>query len=215
MKSYDYCILASSDEIIRKAEGLGWDGVCILESGTAVKEMPRSRMDVMKGLLIETAKPDEARSAAQRARKIQEIVAVRGLNEDVNRIASETPEVDILLPGPGARIDFVMVKLARKNNVAVGFDFSQLLHSSRRERSSAFSVMLENAKIVKKFGAPFVLTSGAVSEWDLRAPSELAAFGRVLGLDAPSIREAMSGKMAEENRKRLGGKWVMPGVEVE
>ena len=75
--------------------------------------------------------------------------------------------------------------------------------------------MLETAKLVKKFRAPFVLTSGAMSEWDLRSPSEFYSFGKVLGFDPSGIRTNLSDKIVEENRKRLGDKWIMPGVEVE
>ena len=68
---------------------------------------------------------------------------------------------------------------------------------------------------MRKFRAPFVLTSRANTEWDLRSASEMVAFGRVLGFQDKEIKDSLSGKILKENRKRLGGKWVIPGVERE
>ncbi len=211
MKFYDYCVFDYADGMPGMAAELGWGGLCLLKDGPA----GMGKIDPVKGLLIETEKVQNVKKEAVRNRKRFEIIVASGLNEDVNRAAVETPEIDILVTVEGARIDHVMVKLAAKNNVALGFDFRQLLHSSGVQRSRIFSRMRENAKLVKKFRAPFVITSGSVSEWDMRAPFELTAFGRLLGFEEPAIKEALSGKMIENNRKKLGGKWVQPGVEVE
>ena len=218
MKFYDYCLIAEDgiEAIMKKAIELGWNGLCILNEKK--KNLPLKKIDkidVVRGLLIETNKAKDVGKEAANNRKLFEIIAARGVNEEVNRMAVETPEIDILLPAPDAKIDYVMVKLAKKNNVAIGFEFRLLLQSSGEERGRIFSRMLETAKLVKKFRAPFVLTSGAMSDWDLRSPSELYSFGKVLGFDPSGIRTNLSDKIVEENRKRLGDKWVMPGVEVE
>lgn len=219
MSKYDYCILEGSDPaaVSEKAALLGWDGLCLLdaESPERVKGKEKHRIDLVRGTLIEADKAETVRKETPKKRKGYEVIAVRGLSEEANRAAVETPAVDILLPGEDSRIDYVMVKLAKKNNVAIGFEFRSLLQSSGEDRSRVFSRMRGNAKIVRKFGAPFVITSGAMSEWDIRAPSELIAFGRVLGFESPQITKAISAGLIEGNRKRLGGKWVMPGVEVE
>jgi ribonuclease P/MRP protein subunit RPP1 len=217
MKFYDYGILADSDieAISKKGALLGFGGLGLLSGQAAGKTPGKGKIDLVKGTLIETDKANGVKKMVAGKRERFEIVAVRGLNEETIRAAVETPGIDILLPGEGAKIDYVMVKLARKNNVAIGFEFRLLLQSSGEERSRIFSWLRETAKLVKKFGAPFVLTSGAMSEWDLRSPSELTAFGKVLGFEESEIRKSLSGKIVENVRKRLGKKWVMPGVEVE
>jgi RNase P/RNase MRP subunit p30 len=75
--------------------------------------------------------------------------------------------------------------------------------------------MLEFAKFIRKAKAPMAIGSGAQMPMDMRDPGELASFGRLLGLQDNEINDGFSGKMALENRKRLSGKWIMPGVEVE
>jgi ribonuclease P/MRP protein subunit RPP1 len=219
MSMYDYCILEGSDPaaLSEKAAMLGWDGLCLLdpESPEGVEAKGKTGIDIVRGILIETDKAETVRKEARRVRERFGVIAVRGLSEEANRAVAETPAVDILLPGEDSRIDYVMVKLAKKNNVAIGFELRSLLQSSGVDRSRVFSRLKGNAKIVSKFGGPFVITSGAMSEWDIRAPSELIAFGRVLGFETPKITKAISSWLIEGNRKRLGGKWVMPGVEVE
>jgi len=217
MQFYDYCVLADSDlaEIAKKGALLGWSGLCLLSEQAAGKLKEKNKIDLVPGALIETGKPNYIRREADRKRSRFPIIVARGLNEDINRAAVETPAIDILLPAENAKIDYVMVKLAKKNDVAIGFEFRLLLQSCGEDRSRIFSGLRETAKMVKKFGAPFVLTSGAMSEWDLRSPSELTAFGRILGFEVPQIRASLSERMIENNRKKLGEKWVMPGVEVE
>jgi RNase P/RNase MRP subunit p30 len=51
--------------------------------------------------------------------------------------------------------------------------------------------------------------------YDIRAPADIVSFGRVLGFRDPAIKAAMSDSVLKENRKRLSGKWIMPGVELE
>jgi len=219
MRMYDYCILDFSDPaaVSEKAAKLGWGGLCVLgaEYRAEVQAKGKPCIDVAKGTIIEADKAATVRREALKRRRVFEVVAVRGLSDEANRAAVETPAADILLPGDDSRVDYVMVKLAKKNSVAIGFEFRQLLQSSGEDRSRIFSMMRATAKLVRKFGASFVITSGAMSEWDLRAPSELTAFGRVLGFETPGITKAISAWLIERNRKRLGGKWVMPGVEVE
>ena len=143
-------------------------------------------------------------------------ILVFGGDPEINRAACETPEVDVLAHpelGENNGLDHVMARKAKENGVAIEFNFRQLLVNYKKSRSECFSRMLENAKLVKKYRTPFVLTSGALSPWDLRGPPELASFGRLLGFSDPEIRKALEGGRIAENRKRLGSGWIMPGVE--
>jgi len=217
MKFWDYCVREGADikEAIAMAEKLGLSGICVLGREDAKLPPVKSKTEAVRGLLVEEKNPDLMRKKVRKNRKNFQIIAVAGKDDTMNRIAIETPEVDMLLPGGETKIDVVMAKLARENNVKIGSEFGDLLHSTLEERGRLFSQMLKNAKSVKKFRAPFAIVSGALSEFGLRSPSELTAFGKVLGFDEPGIKDAMSGKLIEDNRKRLSGKWIMPGVEVE
>jgi ribonuclease P/MRP protein subunit RPP1 len=226
MSFYEYHVHPEVDlekmaETLRK---LGWSGVCFVcrsleEIEGFRRKLGRTELDVAFGYKIETNKPDNVPKIAKKVRKKVELVLVNGGDLEVNRKACETSEVDILThPELGRNdpgLDYVFAKLARKNNVSIEFNFRNILLSYKKSRSDIFSNMLENAKLVRKYGTPFILSTGAIEHFDLRSPSELISFGRVLGLDSKEIKTNLSGKILQENRKRLGKKWVMPGVELE
>jgi len=212
--------------MLKTSEKLGWKGVCLvcksLESMEELKKRllnMRPANDVFFGYRIETNQPENVQKTARKMRKRVEIIIVQGGDIEVNRAACETSEIDILShPEMGRKdsgLDYVMAKLAKGNNVAIEFNFRNVLFSSKKTRSDILSSMLENAKLVRKYKTPFVLTSGALEPYDLRSPSELISFGRILGLNTKDIKENLSDRIIRENRKRLGGKWIMPGVEIE
>jgi ribonuclease P/MRP protein subunit RPP1 len=213
----------ASSELARK---LGWSGLGLVVPWKAegeikqLAEAAKSLKGIDAAVGVELRGPAHAvRKACQAVRKRVELVVVQGGDLEVNRSSLGMPEVDMLAsPWKGRSdcgMDHVTAKMAAKNNVAVLFDFHELMTSSRRTRVQVMNNMLEAAKLVRKFRAPFAISSGAMESYDLRAPSDLMSFGRVLGFQDPAIKGAMSGAMVTENRKRLSGKWVMPGVEME
>ncbi len=175
----------------------------------------KSGIDVGLGIEINTKDSRDVKKIAKAVRRDVELVVVRGGTPEVNRIALETPEVDILTHQSDVKINHVLAKLASKNNVSVGFVFSNILLSYKRTRISLFSDMINNAKVLKKYRSPFIISSGSLSVWDLRSPSDLLAFGKLLGFQENRVNQTMSDRILRENRKRLGKKWVMPGVEIE
>ena len=207
-----------TEETAKVAKSLGWKGIGLIlpwaERGE-LKAIKVKGFGFSAGVLV---KGKNFRKDIQKVRRETELVIVEGGDPEINRQAVETREADILAcPWRGRQdsgLDYVMAKLAAKNRVAVQFEFRELLYSSKRTRVQLLSQLMEAAKLVKKYRAPFVITSGARIPFDLRAPSDLVSFGRVLGFRDPEIKKAMSDSIVKENRKRLAGKWVMPGVEV-
>lgn len=205
MEFFDLGLRCSDSGVFSMAKKLGFSGVGVLlpwEKGV---------FDIAKGIrgegiAVGVELSSGIRNKARDIRKNIEIISA--IRED--REAVETAEVDIVFPG---EMNYIMVRLAKKNQVAVGFDFHPLLHSSGKGRGRLLGDYLQTARLVRKYKAPFLLTSGAKSEWELRSPSELVAFGKVLGFSEADAKEALSGKILERNRKRLGKGWVMPGVE--
>ncbi len=208
---------AEAEEAAGMAKRLGFSGIGMVSEGHAKTIPEQTGIDISRGILL-SGSPGDIRKRAKAMRRKVELIVAKGGNEDVNRAILETPEIDILsehLVGGRCGINHVLARLAAKNSVYIEFDFSLLLDTYKRHRSGLVSGFLETAKFVKKYRAPFVLTSAAASPWELRSPSELIAFGRFLGFADPQIKKALSGGIVKENRKRLSGKWVMPGVEIE
>ena len=223
---YDLHVRAGPQKAGEMAKKLGLAGIGITvpwkerESLKGIMQEARAikGIDVAVGLEL-SGKAHEIQALAKSARRQNELIIVRGGSEEVNRAALETPEVDILvspaLQSGDAGINHILARLGAKNNVAICFDFWEVLQSYKKTRSQILSSYLETARFVRKYKCPFILSAGALSEWDMRAASELMAFGKFLGFQEGQCKAALSGRIVAENRKRLGGKWVMPGVEVE
>ena len=110
----------------------------------------------------------------------------------LNRFAVENKQVDILLsPEKNTRKDLmfsrrsglnqVLCKLAAKNGVAIGFDFSYLLHSSDKQRARILGRMKQNVKFCKKYKVKMVFSSFAKNKYELRSEDFLKVFARILG----------------------------------
>jgi ribonuclease P/MRP protein subunit RPP1 len=232
---YEMCVQVplnedSVEKTLETAKKLGWKGICLLAER---KEMKALRDNIKKSktqtkgtnvslglLLIPKNKNDMKRQVANN-RKNYEIITVRPGSPETSRAAAETRGVDILIGWESCGqtshervMDYITVKLAAEKGVAIAFSLQPLLAAYDRARATIMSKYLETARFVRKYKAPFLLTSGALSPMDLRAPSELTAFGKVLGFNGREIKHALSGAIITKNRKKLGKKWVMPGVEV-
>ena len=223
MKFYDMHV--PSEDLNKTAElakALGWSGLVFTQKWNGAvkleglkKELKKiSGIDCSAGVLVDEKNIGGMQKRVKSIRRQAELVIVRSGNLDFNREVLEIPEPDIL-SGSDIQINHVMAGLARKNNVAIEFNFHDLVSSYKKSRERIFAGMVENAKFIRKYKAPFVITSGAMDPWDIRSPQDLLSFGRLLGFQDPQIKKAMSGSALTENRKRLSGKWIAPGIELE
>lgn len=204
MKFFDLGVRSGDPEVLRMAKVLGFSGVGILQPfSKGARDSPeKPPLQVVLGVEMQKA------SQARDVRREWELIAVRG--DDRNAV--ETPQADIVFP---REINHVLARLAKKNNVAIGFEFSALLHSSKRGREEVLARYFEISRVARKHRTAIVMTSGALSAWDLRSPSDLIAFGKVLGFSESQALAGLSGRILEENRKRLGKKWIAPGIELD
>ncbi len=218
-------------ETSQMARKLGWDGLGLVIPWTSEADLNSFRKSVSElkkpgmcvGVEIRARNVRKLRDMVRNLRKKVELILVSGGDPEINRAALSMPEVDVLThpwgefaelrADPG--FDHVGARLGAKNNVAIQFSFGELLHYNKRSRVQLLADLEKAAVLVRKFRAPFVITSGARGAYDLRGPGDLLSFGRILGFQDPDIKKAMSDKIVQENRKRLGKKWVMPGVEIE
>jgi ribonuclease P/MRP protein subunit RPP1 len=154
-------------------------------------------------------------------RRDYDLLLVRGTDLNLNRKAVETKEVDILTHPEYNRKDsglnHVMAKLAAKNQVAIEINFREILLSSKNTRSHIMRHIRENVKLCKKYKTSIIISSGAVSHWQLKDPKVLMSMGCLLGLELNEAKDALSKtpenmiKMIKERRDR---RWIRPGVKV-
>jgi ribonuclease P/MRP protein subunit RPP1 len=220
---------SSVEDFIKRAKILGFKGICF-----AVYYKDRNHVDQLKKRVNELSKKAginifiglEATSLEElkkliNIRRNYDILLVRGGNLNVNRKAVQMKEVDILTHPEYDRKDsglnHTMAKLAAKNQVAIEINFREILQSSKNTRSHIMHHIQENVKLCKKYKTPIILSSGAVSHWQLKDPKVLTSMGCLLGLELDESKKALSktpesiGKMVGERRDT---KWIRPGVKV-
>jgi RNase P/RNase MRP subunit p30 len=116
---------------------------------------------------------------------------VLGGNDKLNRLALEIKKIDVLL-SPEANdkednvhyrksgLNQVLCKLAKQNDIAIGFDFARLLRSQGKERGKILGKMFFNYKICKKYGVKMVFSSFAKDKFELRNGDSMRVFERIL-----------------------------------
>ena len=101
-------------------------------------------------------------------------------------------KVDILLsPEKNNKRDFmffrnsglnqVLCKLAVKNHISIGFNFSDILNSNGKERSKLLGRMTQNVRLCKKYKVKMEFSSFAKNKFELRSDAILTSFAKVLG----------------------------------
>lgn len=234
MKTYDLHVHSafsegesSLEQLAGMAKRLGYSGICFAEYFENERQLKKLKTEVAKverKVGIEILLGFEARSVKElrilrNKRKLFDILLVRGGDLRMNRTACETPEVDILTHPEynrnDAGLNHVMMKLAKRNNVAVEINYREILTASEKTRSKILANMRNNVKLAKKYGVPIILCSGAISHYELRDPLCMASTATQLGLTLKEAKDAVSkvpSSIVKKSKTRKGKKWVMPGV---
>jgi ribonuclease P/MRP protein subunit RPP1 len=215
MRFYDMLIRARPDGgLLERAREMGWSGLCSVGDSGKTKAGSVG-IDVSRGIIL---KPERASDVPRLVRKHRnfEIVCVQGGSPEMNRAIVETPEVDVLTghSPEGSGINHVIARLARENEIMICFEFRDILTSYKKSRSWIFSAMTQAAREARRHRAPVCITSGAQSLWEMRSPSDLLSFSRLLGIPDSRAKEGMSDLAVERNRKKLSGRIVGRGVEL-
>jgi ribonuclease P/MRP protein subunit RPP1 len=139
---------------------------------------------------------------------------VRADTDETIRIASEDPNVDLLVCPCDVRRPLAIstAKAARDNQISIGFDLSPLIYLRGSQRARWLRAVSRNLQLVRKFELSTIITTEARSHIELRSPRDLAALAEVAGFLPDEAEEALSRHemLIAQNRRH----WVGPGVEV-
>lgn len=220
---------SSIEQLATTAKELGYSGICFSEyfqSEQRLKDLKDEISKVSRKVGIEIYLGFEARNSKElhhlaNRKRMFDVLLVHGGDLEMNRLACETPEVDILTHPENRRNDsglnHVLVKLAAENNVAIEINFREILLSTQRTRSMIMKFLSQNIILAKKFKAPIILCSGAISHWELKSPEIMISMANQLGLELKDSKECLSeipGKIIKQGKERQSDKWVMPGVKI-
>ncbi len=220
---------SSLEQLSSTAKELGYTGICFTEYFQNENQLKKLKGDISKvsekvGIEIclgfEARNPNELHKLVER-RKMFDILLVQGGDLRMNRLACETPEVDILTHPENNRNDsglnHVLVKFAAENNVAIEVNFREILLASKRTRNIIMKNISQNVKLAKKFHAPIILCSGGISHFELRDPQVMISMASQLGLELNEAKDSIlkiPENIIKQSKERNSEKWVMPGVKV-
>ncbi len=220
---------SSIEEIAKMAKLLGYKGICFttyLDDKNKVKKSNEAVVRLSEKIGIDIFIGFEARNMSELDRLIKlrreyDVLLVKGSDLLLNRKAVETKEVDILTHPEYNRKDsgfnHVMAKLAAENNVAIEINFREMLNSSKSTRANIMHKIKNNVELCKKYKAPVIICSGAVTHWQLKDPKILMSMGCLLGLELREAKKAISEipeNVIKMIRERQNEKWIRPGVKV-
>jgi ribonuclease P/MRP protein subunit RPP1 len=222
-KFYDMCVHAypeggsTASRLALTAKSLGYSGICVADHQDYFREVePVEGFEVIQGVEVAANNANELRRQVDRFRKKVRVLAVHGGDPVINRAACEDDRVDILLHPPDGKtsgINHIIAKLAADKHVAVGFELAPILCSKGGSRVRVLSNYKTNLALVKKYGAPFVVTSGAMSHYDLRDVRTTVALCRLFGMNEADVLKGMS-QYPLEILKRRSSAYIMEGVEL-
>tara|TARA_Y100000310_G_scaffold343267_2_gene450088 strand:- start:857 stop:1318 length:462 start_codon:yes stop_codon:yes gene_type:complete len=142
-----------------------------------------------------------------------EIIVVHGGSDKTNRAALDSNKVDILLdPHLGNRRDKmhqrnsglnqVLLKLAKKNNVAIGISFKNILKSKAEDLGR----IIQNIKLCRKYKVKIVIL-----EYEGRNEEDVNSLFKVLGMTAKEVKDSDN---YEKEKLDFKKRYVLKGVKL-
>lgn len=199
---YDLSIhLKSEDPVVLKklsnlAQHLGYSGIAINSvdnSSKLVRSMEIDTINLLSSVELKISNASKLHGQIGKYLNKVDVITVVGGNESINRAAVENPNVDVLtrLATPKDNgFNHVLAKEAADHNVAISFDLGDIIHLRGGRRVHSLMNFRKNLLLVRKYDVPFILTSNAVSIFDMRAPREMIALAALFGM---TREEAISG----------------------
>lgn len=236
MQAYDFHLhsafsegTSSLEELASTAKQLGYKGICFsayYKGEDQIKKLKEEIAKVKQKIDIEIFLGFEARSVKElsmlvKKRRMFDILLVHGGDLRLNRTACETPEVDILTHPEFERFDSglndVLIKAAVRNNVVIEMNFREILITNKKSRSRVLFNIEQNVRLAKKFKAPIILCSGAVSHLELKDPQVMISMATQLGLELNEAKNSITKvpeRIVKQIKERKNEKWIMRGVRV-
>jgi len=168
------------------------------------------------GVEVAADHPRTLKSRVASLRTRYPFLMVHGKTEELIRAACEDANVDVLLHPCShdlkRTLGIATARAAQHNQVAIGFDLRPLLLLRGMARARWMEAARRNLQVARKFELPLVITGGARSHLDIRAPRDLMAMARLVGFETGEALDALKlpARLAELNKR----KWAGPGVEL-
>lgn len=188
------------------AERAGYDALVLRNhtdaDGYPSFEVPEDpAIPIHEGVEVRAESLEELHEGVRRAkRQGAAVVVVHGGDESINRAAIDAG-VDLLAHpnrGSGRELSFdhVLAREAAESGVAVELSLAPVLRASGGKRVEAIRGIHETLNFVRKYETPFVVSADPYTHLQLRAPRELRALARLVGIEDEEFETATNGTPA-------------------
>jgi len=124
---------------------------------------------------------------------INDLKVIEGKNDKINRKAVENKDIDMLYGIEEFRVkdkihyrdgglNQVLCKLAKKNNIKIGFNFNDVLGSDDEKKAIILGRMMQNVGLCNKYKVDMIIGSFAKNKYEMKNSKDLVSFGRLLGM---------------------------------
>lgn len=115
-----------------------------------------------------------------------------GGNSDFNRKVLENKNINLLLDPENLDDDFmhsknsglnqVLVKLAKKNNISIGFSLNRILKLNNEYKTNLFGKIMQNIMLCNKYKIKYYIINFINNELDRKNKRDLNDLGLTLGI---------------------------------
>jgi RNase P/RNase MRP subunit p30 len=159
-----------------------------------------------------------------------DLIAVQTFAEDIVRSAANNPRIDIIcgittahgrdhLEYRRSNLNAIVANIMKDNKMSYGLNFAQL-YAGKGTGSYPLAKILgremQNIRLTRR-KIPIVFASFASDVWQMRLPENLSAFSRVLGLNHPQSKAAVSTAIEailKRKEHRRSKEFVRPGIRL-
>ena len=124
--------------------------------------------------------------------KTKDLVVVEAGNENLNKFLVANQKIDIIFNFEkfsgrdyfnirNSGLNQVVCASLKKNNIKVGFSFSEVLKKENKERAVLLGKMMQNVRFCKKYKVKMIFDNFSDNTKEIRDKVCLNAFARVLG----------------------------------
>ena len=177
------------------------------------------QIEVYRRVNIKNKNIGSIKKQIEQSRRSSVILALEMGPIDRTNWAIEDKRVDLLTINPSGEhaLRATTARLASGAEVALEIQIAPLLQTSGLNRSKILKVYREAIETANDNDMMIVLTSGARTPIELRAPVAMTHIGRLLGLERSCAEEAIDevpSTIISRNLKKLDPDYVTAGVEV-
>ena len=164
-------------------------------------------------------KADNVNELKKKLRRARGFIGVLSSDMKVNREAIMRKKVHVVLDFEKRKLDYASVKLAAEKDVVIEVSLSKFLRAKGFKRMKLLDETRLLLKLLMKFSTPFLITSGAENELELRPRYQLYRFFSLLardaGIDEFEFLESLKHTSTRIYRRLVDENYIIDGVEIE